>query len=170
MFSGKTAELISALRLSEQAGLRVVAAQPNADPHPWELTSLTGARWPALPIETPAQLLDVATGAEVFGLDEAQFMGPDLLGVLDVLRNEVSVVVAGLELDFRGEAFGSMPAIIATADEVKRLTARCEVCGRPAIHTQRLDHGKLAPRTDPTIRIGGRELYEPRCVRCFISP
>jgi thymidine kinase len=79
------------------------------------------------------------------------------------------VIVAGLDLDFRGEPFGPMPALLALADEVLKLTAVCTICGNPATRSQRLINGK--PATEgPLVLVGGLESYEPRCREHFVAP
>ena len=170
MFSGKTHELIRRLSAAMDSGLRVIAAKPRIELNPHELVSLTGARWPSRPIGISTDLVSLAAEVDVLGLDEAQLMDSDLVNVVDHLRRQVRLVVTGLDLDFRGEPFGAMPHLIERADEVTRLTASCEICHNPATLTQRVTHGEVAQREDPTIRVGGRELYEPRCERCFVTP
>jgi thymidine kinase len=170
MFSGKSDELIKRIKVATAAGSTVVAAKPKIEVEPDCIVSLTGARWPATPIDASSDLLSVSAGADVVALDEAQFMDLTLQPVVDRLRRRVRLLVAGLDLDFRGEPFGLVTSLIEDADDVTRLTASCEVCGRPATRTQRLVGGAPAPREAPTIVVGGRELYEPRCERCFVRP
>jgi thymidine kinase len=170
MFSGKTHELIERLTAAKENGLSVVASKPLIDSDPHELISLTGARWPATPIGASTDLLAWEHKIDVLGIDEAQFLDSDLPVVVDRLRRRVRLVVAGLDLDFRGEPFGVMPRLVDQASDLARLTAVCEVCGGPATVTQRIRKGELAPRREMTIQLGGRELYEPRCERCFVKP
>ncbi|MEK7808075.1 MAG: thymidine kinase, partial [Chloroflexota bacterium] len=75
----------------------------------------------------------------------------------------VRVIVAGLDMDFRGEPFGPMPIIIAQAEKVDKLQAICVVCGMPASRTQRLIDGRAANYNDPVVQVGGSEAYEARC-------
>jgi thymidine kinase len=105
------------------------------------------------------------------GIEEAEFMEPKIVNVIqELLRQKKYVVVAGLDMDFRGEPFGPMPQIISIANEVHKLTAVCQYaprgirCGMPATRTQRLINGKPAPYNSPIILIGDKkEGYEPRC-------
>ena len=170
MFSGKSNELINRMQAAAAAGCAIVAAKPSIEVEPDYIVSLTGARWPATPVGNSADLLPLSAEVDVLGLDEAQFMDSALLAVVSRLRQRLRLVVAGLDLDFRGEQFGVMPHLIEQADNLMCLTASCAVCHRPAAHTQRLIGGLPAPREDPTIEVGGRELYEPRCALCFVVP
>jgi len=76
------------------------------------------------------------------------------------------VIVAGLDMDFRGEPFGPMPALLARAERVDKLQAICVVCGEPASRTQRLVNGRPAAYDDPVILVGASEVYEARCRGC----
>ncbi|HEX6835123.1 MAG TPA: thymidine kinase, partial [Polyangia bacterium] len=111
------------------------------------------------------------SGAGLVVLDEAQFVAGDVVSVLLELRAAgASVVAAGLDRDFRGLPFGPMPRLAAAADRVELLAATCARCGGRAAYSQRLVAGRPAPWEDATIRVGARELYEPRCARCFERP
>ena len=165
MFSGKSDELISRLRGAAEDGQRVVAAKPAIEIEPRWLISLTGSRWPATPIVDPRELLEI--DAEAVGIDEVQFLDISLVEVVQTLRQRgCRVIAAGLDLDFRAEAFATTDALAAVADSVDRLQATCARCGRVATRSQRLLAGTPAPRNSPVIHVGGAELYEPRCERC----
>jgi thymidine kinase len=107
----------------------------------------------------------------VVGIDEAQFFDADLI---DVIRNLVDrgirVIVGGLDMDFRGEAFGPMPLLMAQAESVDKLQAICMICGEPASRTQRLVNGKPAHYNDPVVIVGASEMYEARCRTHHIVP
>ena len=164
MFSGKTDELIRRLAAADDAGLRVAAAKPSVDDSdPGWIVSLSGARRRAVSLPTAPDLLELARGRDVVGIDEIEFFEPEILDAVRSLAAELRVIAAGLDLDFRAEPFGPMPALAELADEVTVLTASCAICGSVATLTQRLVDGRPAPRDAPTVQIGGRELYEPRC-------
>jgi thymidine kinase len=166
MFSGKTDELIRRLAAADAAGLRVATAKPSVDSaDPGWLVSLSGARRPAVAASSAAELLDLAAGCEVLGVDEIQFFAAEVADVVGMLSRELRVVAAGLDLDFRGEPFAPTPALAGLADDVTVLHATCAVCGEPATRSQRLLDGRPAPRDAPIVQIGGSELYEPRCAR-----
>jgi len=98
------------------------------------------------------------------GIDEAQFFDTEIAGVAQELAARgVRVIVAGLDMDFRGEPFGPIPLILAKAERVDKLHAICMVCGDEASRTQRLVNGKPAKYDDPVVIVGASELYEARC-------
>jgi thymidine kinase len=114
------------------------------------------------------QALEPAT--QVIAIDEGQFFDADLVPlVLDLAGEGKRVIIAGLDLDFRGEPFGPMPQLLAHAEFVDKLTAICN-CGRVATRTQRLIGGHPAHYDDPVILVGAAESYEPRCRSCHTVP
>jgi thymidine kinase len=109
--------------------------------------------------------------ATVVAVDEVQFLDDGITQVAHALAARgVRVILAGLDTDFRGEPFGPVPALLAAAEVVTKLTAICVVCGAPATRTQRLVDGRPARYTDPVILVGAREVYEARCRRCHEVP
>jgi thymidine kinase len=172
MFSGKTDELISRLAAAEGDGLRVAAAKPSVDESdPGWIVSLSGARRRAVSLPHARDLAELARGRDVVGIDEIEFFEPEIVDEIERLRSRLRVIASGLDLDFRGEPFGPMPALAELADELSVLTATCAVCGDVATLSQRLLlDGEPAPRGAPTVQIGGRELYEPRCERHHVVP
>ena len=100
----------------------------------------------------------------VVAIDEAQFFDHEIPEVVRRLADRgIRVIVAGLNLDFRGEPFGSMPELLARADEITTLHAICMVCGEDASRTQRLINGAPARYDEPIILVGAAEAYEARC-------
>jgi thymidine kinase len=100
----------------------------------------------------------------VVGIDEAQFMDAEVVEVARELAGRgVRVLIAGLDTDFRGEPFGSMPVLMSEAEKVDKLHAICMVCGDDASRTQRLVNGKPARYDDPIVIVGASEMYEARC-------
>jgi thymidine kinase len=167
MFSGKSEELIRRLTAAAASGLRVAAAKPSVEIDPDWIVSLAGTRWPATPIADARTLLSLGAQQDVIGVDEVQFLGPEILDVVDALRgSNVRVIAAGLDLDFRGEPFGPVPALASRADALTALVAVCARCGGIATRSQRLLDGEPAAPDAPVVQVGGSELYEPRCVRC----
>jgi thymidine kinase len=99
---------------------------------------------------------------EVVGIDEAQFLGEEVLDVCTKLANlGKRVIVAGLDTDYRGRPFEPMPRLLAIAEEITKLLAICMRCGNPAVHTQRL------VESEELIVVGAGGAYEARCRRCF---
>jgi len=113
----------------------------------------------------------VRADTEVVAIDEAQFLDEGVVAVVNTLADRgVRVIVAGTDMDFRGEPFGPMPALLAVAEQVDKLHAICVVCGDLATRNQRLIDGRPAPAEGPTIQVGGSERYEARCRRCHEVP
>jgi len=167
MFSGKTDELIRRLVRARIAKQKVQVFKPAIDMRyaPAKVTSHTGADFDALPVDQSTEILKrVDADTTVVGIDEAQFMDATLVDVAETLADRgVRVVVAGLDTDFRGEPFGSMPVLMARAERVDKLHAICMVCGDEAARTQRLVNGKPARYDEPIVIVGAAELYEARC-------
>ncbi len=168
MFCGKTDEMLRLLRRFSIAGRRVVLIKPRIDTRTDESTveSRSGARYEARSVDDSSQIEALADGADVVAVEEAQFMDDALPDVATRLADSgKQVLVAGLDLDFRGAPFGPMPRLMALADQVTKLTAICHVCGEPATRTQRLLEGEPAASNSPLIVIGGMgdETYEARC-------
>ena len=168
MFCGKTEELIRRLRRSVIARQKVQVFKPGIDKRydsGQKVTSHAGMAFEAFPVQTARQILDcVDADTTVIGIDEAQFMDEEIVMIAQTLANSgVRVIVAGLDSDFRGEPFGSMPTLMSIAERVDNLQAICMVCGEPASRTQRLVNGKPAFYDDPVVIVGASEMYEARC-------
>ena len=115
-------------------------------------------------VDNSATILLLSGDVDVVGIDEAQFFDNNIISIAQKLADEgIRVIVAGLDTDFRGEPFGSMPEIMARADKVDKLQAICMVCGEPAGRTQRLVNGRPAKYNDPIVIVGAAEMYEARC-------
>src|SRR5690606_16742553 len=171
MFSGKSEELIRRVTRAIIAKQRVQAFKHAIDDRYAGLAvaSHAGRTLEAQPVASAAQLLEaVEPDTQVVAVDEAQFLDDGVVEVVERLADAGKrVIVAGLDLDFRGEPFGPMPQLIARAEVVEKLTAICR-CGRAATRTQRLIHGKPAHYDDPTVLVGAAESYEPRCRACHV--
>jgi thymidine kinase len=167
MFSGKTDELIRRVRRAIIARQEVKVFKPAIDIRFMQnkVTSHAGAEFEAIPIDSPAQVYEhLGENTRVVAIDEAQFFGPEVIAVVnDLAGRGYRVIVAGLDTDFRGEPFGSMPVLMAQAESVEKLQAICMVCGEPASRTQRLINGQPAHYDDPVIIVGASEMYEARC-------
>jgi thymidine kinase len=166
MFSGKTEELIRRLNRARIARLKVEIFSPKADTRYLEnaLVSHNANSIPSTPVENASSILLLASDVHVVGIDEAQFFDAELPDVCNVLANRgVRVIVAGLDMDFKGQPFGPMPAIMAMAESITKLQAVCVSCGNPAMYSYRLipDESKIL--------LGEKESYEPRCRICYNS-
>ncbi len=167
MFSGKTEELIRRLRRAVIAKQKVQVFKPSLDNRYAEaaVASHAGGAFEAVPLESIGQIWNyLEDDTTVVGIDEAQFFGEEITAIVQRLADRgVRVIVAGLDMDFRGEPFGPMPALLAQADKVDKLQAICVVCGFPASRSQRLINGQPARYDDPVVIVGAAEMYEARC-------
>lgn len=167
MFSGKTEELIRRLVRAEIARQTVQVFKPALDNRYKvnKVSSHSGKYYEATVVENAEQiaaLLSPDTG--VVAIDEVQFFDWTIAELCEQLANEGRrVILAGLDMDFRGEPFGPMPLLMAQAEQVDKLQAICMVCGAPASRTQRLIDGRPANYDDPVIMVGASEVYEARC-------
>jgi thymidine kinase len=167
MFSGKTDELIRRLVRARIAKQKVQVFKPAIDMRyaVAKVTSHAGADLDAMPVDRAAEILQkLEIDTTVVGIDEAQFMDADVVDVVQALvADGRRVLVAGLDMDFRGEPFGVMPVLMSKAERVDKLHAICMVCGGEASRTQRLVNGKPARYDEPIVIVGASELYEARC-------
>jgi len=170
MFSGKTEELIRRARRAQIARRKVRVFKHSLDARyaEREVSSHNGVQLEAIPVESTAQLRElIEPDTMVVAIDEAQFFDEDLVELCDELADQgMRVIVAGLDLDFRGEPFGPMAQLLVRAEEVVKLHAICLVCGGGASRTQRLIDGRPAAYDDPVIMVGANEVYEARCRTC----
>ncbi|MEA3377335.1 MAG: thymidine kinase [Chloroflexota bacterium] len=170
MFSGKTEELIRRLRRAKIARQEIQVFKPAIDTRyaDREVKSHNGMQIEALPVESTTHLREmIAPRTTVVAIDEAQFFDHDVVPLCEQLADRgLRVIVAGLDMDFRGEPFGPMPALMARAEQVTKLQAICVKCGGPASRTQRLIEGQPAGYDDPVILVGASEVYEARCRGC----
>jgi thymidine kinase len=170
MFSGKTEELIRRVRRAQIARQKVQVFKHSLDVRyaAREVASHNGLQLEAVPVENSAQLRAlIAPETTVVAIDEGQFFDEGLVSLCEELADRgLRVIVAGLDLDFRGEPFGPMPQLMARAERVDKLQAICVVCGGPASRTQRLINGQPAAYDDPVIMVGADEVYQARCRGC----
>ncbi|WP_426672214.1 thymidine kinase [Mucilaginibacter sp. McL0603] len=164
MFSGKTEELIRRLRRAQIARLTVEIFKPRTDTRYDEtaVVSHNSTSIQSTPVDSSSAILLLGSDVQVVGIDEAQFFDDELPNVCTILANKgVRVIVAGLDMDFKGKPFGPMPKLMAIAESVTKVHAVCVKCGNPALYSYRLvpDAG--------TILLGEKESYEPRCRACF---
>jgi thymidine kinase len=174
MFSGKTEELIRRVRRARIAKQKVQVFKPAMDQRYYaeQVSSHNGLRWQAVAVGNAHQILEhLESDTTVVAVDEAQFFDWELSEVCNQLaRQGKRIILAGLDVDFRGEPFGPMPLLMAEAEEVTKLQAICVVCGAPASRTQRLIDARPAAYDDPIILVGGSESYEARCRHCHEVP
>lgn len=174
MFAGKTEELIRRITRIRLAKKEVIVFKPVIDDRyaKIEVVSHSQRKVKSIPINNSSEILPNLTSKPyAVAIDEAQFFDEGLVDVIEKLANMgIRVIVAGLDLDFRGEPFGIMPEILARAEYVTKLHAICQVCGEPATRTQRLIDNKPAYYDDPIILVSAQDKYEARCRHCHQVP
>jgi thymidine kinase len=165
MFSGKSEELIRRLRRAMIARKRVQVFKPAIDTRysADEIVSHGAARMKSEVVSSAADILSkLDWRSEVVGIDEANFLGPELVEMAEKLADSgKQVVIAGLDTDYMGRPFAPIPDLLARAESITKALAICLRCGNPAKHTQRLVH------SDDLIVVGAAGVYEARCRRCF---
>lgn len=167
MFAGKTEELIRRVNVLRYAHKNIIVFKPKVDDRysTEAVVSHSGNKIDSIDITDPKEILDhVTKDHDVVAIDEVQFFDNTIIAICEHLALQGKrVMVAGLDMDFRGEPFGVIPSLMTTAEFVTKLTAVCTVCGGPATRTQRLVDGKPASFHDPIVMIGASESYEARC-------
>lgn len=164
MFSGKTEELIRRMKRAIFARQKVEIFKPSMDVRysDEEVVSHEGNSIPSTPVDSSSSILLMSGGYDVIGIDEAQFFDGNIVEVCNILANQgVRVIVAGLDLDFRGQPFGPMPRLLAVADEVSKVHAICVHCGALAYVSHRLVD------VDKQVLLGEKMEYEPLCRECY---
>lgn len=164
MFSGKTEELIRRLKRAKFAKLKIEIFKPELDVryNPTHVVSHDENMIHSTPIPSSSQILLLANDADVVGIDEAQFFDAELPAVCNHLANQgIRVIVAGLDMDYRGAPFGPMPAILAIAEHITKVHAICVRCGDLAQYSHR------TVVNEKLVLIGETESYEPLCRMCF---
>ncbi|MDP6532617.1 MAG: thymidine kinase [Candidatus Marinimicrobia bacterium] len=166
MFSGKTEELIRRLKRAEIAQMKTAIFRPAIDDRyeKEHIVSHNQSKLKSYTVEQSKDILDLANGADVVGIDEAQFFDEGIVSICKSLAEKARVVVAGLDKDYKAEPFGNMPKLMCEADYVSKLRAICVVCGDPANFTQRLS------KDTKQVVIGETDIYEARCRRCYNPP
>jgi thymidine kinase len=164
MFSGKTEELIRRLKRAKIANQRVEIFKPKVDTRydDVKVVSHDANFILSTPVASSTLLLELTDGVNVVGVDEAQFFDEQLPDVCQKLAlRGIRVIVAGLDMDFRGKPFGPMPNLLAVAEYITKVHAICQHCGNLATHSYRLS------QEDNTVVLGEKETYEPRCRTCY---
>ncbi|MCK5822436.1 MAG: thymidine kinase [Bacteroidales bacterium] len=164
MFSGKTEELIRRLKRAKISKQRVEIFKPQIDTRysENEVVSHDSNAIRSTPVSSPMNILLLVNDIDVVGIDEAQFFDMGLVEVCKKLAdNGVRVIVAGLDMDFQGNPFGPIPALMATAEYVTKVHAICMRCGNLAHFSHRLSD------TDKLVLLGEKNEYEPLCRNCY---
>jgi thymidine kinase len=164
MFSGKTEELIRRMKRAQFAKMKVEIFKPSVDTryHEIKVVSHDSNEIHSTPVQSSANIPLLAADCDVVGIDEAQFFDEGLVQVCNQLAGQgIRVIVAGLDMDFRGKPFGPVPQLMATAEYVTKVHAICMRCGQLANHSHRISGGDLV------VQLGEKDCYEPLCRDCF---
>jgi thymidine kinase len=164
MFSGKTEELIRRLKRAKIAQQKVEIFKPVIDVRysVSEVVSHDENSISSTPVSNSANILLLSGNVDVIGIDEAQFFDKGLVDVAVKLANlGIRVIVAGLDMDFKGEPFGPIPDLMAVADHVDKVHAICVKCGNVAQFSHRLSS------KEQIVLLGEKDVYEPLCRGCY---
>ena len=166
MFSGKTEELIRRMNRAIIARQKVEIFKPTVDTryHRTKVVSHNANSIRSTPVQFANDILMIVGDSEVVGIDEAQFFDNEITNVATTLANKGKrVIVAGLDMDFNGKPFGSMPALMSIAEFVTKVNAICIICGGIASFSHRLIN------SNQKVLLGENETYEARCRNCFYN-
>lgn len=164
MFSGKTEELIRRLKRAKIANQKVEIFKPAVDKRydDTKVVSHDSNFILSTPISHSSRLLELTDGVNVVGVDEAQFFDDDLTENCQKLAlRGLRVIIAGLDMDFKGRPFGPIPNLLAVAEYITKVHAICQHCGNLATHSYRLSED------EGTVVLGEKDRYEPRCRTCY---
>jgi thymidine kinase len=166
MFSGKTEELIRRLKRAKLANQKVkifkhaLGNRSSMD----ELVSHDDNSISSISVSSVKEIIAHTTSVEVVGIDEGQFFAGDLIEICNFMANSgIRIIVAGLDMDYQGKPFGSIPSLMAVADFVTKLHAVCVSCGNPAQYS----HRKID--VDDLVLLGAKNEYEPLCRTCYLK-
>lgn len=164
MFSGKTEELIRRLKRAKIANQKVEIFKPKVDTRydDAKVVSHDANSILSVPIEHSSKLLELTDGINVIGIDEAQFFDEELPEVCQQLALRGNrVIIAGLDMDYKGKPFGPMPNLLAVAEYITKVHAICQHCGNLATHSYRISS------EGETVVLGEKDRYEARCRTCY---
>lgn len=166
MFSGKTEELIRRLKRARFANLKVEIFKPIVDTRysEREVVSHDANIILSTPVQTASNILLLVNDVDVVGIDEAQFFDKGLVDVCNSLADKgIRVIVAGLDMDYKGRPFGPIPALFSIAEYITKVHAICMRCGNLAHYSYRKTD------IDKLVVLGEKDNYEPLCRACFLK-
>jgi thymidine kinase len=164
MFSGKTEELIRRLKRARIAQQKVEIFKPSIDIRysKENVVSHDATSISSVPVIKARDIIPLAENMDVIGIDEAQFFDNDLIEVCKILADQgIRIIVAGLDMDFRGIPFGPMPALLSIAEYITKVHAICMHCGNLAHYSHRLTSA------EKLVVLGEKDVYEPLCRECY---
>jgi thymidine kinase len=166
MFSGKTEELIRRLKRAEFAKQSILLFKPRIDDRyaTETVVSHQGQRWQAVQVDTAIEVLNYWSNQQIVAIDEVQFFDMAIVDICNQLANNgVRVIVAGLDMDFKGQPFGPMPHMMSIAEYVSKVHAICVSCGKLAQYSHR-----TVAQTEQVL-VGAVEKYKPLCRSCYLT-
>jgi len=164
MFSGKTEELIRRIKRAKYANQRIVIFKPEKDIRydSERVVSHDENSLESIPVSKSKDIYRHVSDVNVVGIDEAQFFDEHLIEVCQKMAvSGIRVIVAGLDMDFKGRPFGPMPSLLSVAEYITKVHAICPHCGNLATHSYRLS------QEQETVVLGEKDKYEPRCRVCY---
>lgn len=164
MFSGKTEELIRRMNRAIIAKQHVEIFKPAVDTryHEENVVSHNENSIRSTPVQFANDILLLVANSDVVGIDEAQFFDEEIVNVcVKLAESGKRVIVAGLDMDFSGQPFGPMPALMSVAEFITKVHAICAQCGNLASFSYRISS------STKKVMLGEKDLYEPRCRKCF---
>jgi len=165
MFSGKTEELLRRLRRARFAGIPMAIFKPIIDDRygQMQITSHDMNFFPAMPLKGAKSIIQHSSSANLIAIDEIQFFDEEIVDVVEQLaKQKKRIIFSGLDKDYLGKPFGSMPQLLAIADKVAKLNSICMVCSDDAHYTYR-----KSGISESTVLVGESDIYESRCRTCF---
>lgn len=171
MFSGKSEELLRRIKRGLIAKQKILLFKPTIDNRyiADKVSTHNGNSYDSICINNAIEIYDYIKNDsyDIIGIDEVQFFDKNIITIINDLADRgIRVIVAGLDMDFKGEPFFPVPEIMAISEIVTKLHAVCSVCGCEASRSQRLIDGKPAKYNDPIVVVGASESYEARCRHC----
>lgn len=166
MFSGKTEELIRRLKRAKIARQKVEIFKPIIDNRysGTNVVSHDENAIPSTPVKASSDILQLALKVHVVGIDEAQFFDMGLIEVCNTLADRgIRVIVAGLDMDYRGRPFGPIPGLMAIAEYITKVHAICQKCGNLAQYSFRKS------QDEKLVLLGEQDEYEPLCRKCYLK-
>lgn len=166
MFSGKTEELIRRIRRAQIANLKVEIYKPAIDKRydEQQIVSHNALSLMSTPVDNSQSILLLSSEADVIGIDEAQFFDDELVNVCNTLANDgIRVIIAGLDMDYKGNPFGPIPKLLAIAEHITKVHAVCVRCGDIAQYSFR------KAINEHLVLLGEKDLYEPLCRACYLD-
>lgn len=164
MFSGKTTHLIDAVNTYKAEGLKVFVFKPKLDNRyaAEAVVSHDKNEVEAYSVDQSVEILDYYLNADVIAVDEVQFFDDRIVEVIEKMANEgKTVVAAGLDMDYLGRPFGSIPKLLTIADEIKKLNSVCAFCSGRARFSHRLS------QDNSIVVLGEKDKYVPLCRSCY---